>query len=178
MSFSTVNKWRDFVLCLSLDHAIPEVVAAKFRRAQKLFFLGWIDADLIKTGELVGLTALELALNDRYGNALRDCYRKEATRTKKRGKKSSDKLNLSALLAHMCKGDGLTDQKIPMVQRCGGTIVGLLTGERKPSLAEIRSSLAHGDPFDGLPWSGLLELIRDLIHFAYRDLRLSPQPEA
>ena len=106
LSFSTVDKWRDFVLGLSLDHAIPEVVAAKFRRAQKLFLLGWIDADLIKTGELVGLTALELALNDRYGNALRDCYRKEATRTKKRGKKSSDKLNLSALLAHMCKGDG------------------------------------------------------------------------
>jgi hypothetical protein len=28
--------------------------------------------------------------------------------------------------------------------------------------------LAHGDPFDGLPTGGLLELVRDLINFAYR----------
>jgi hypothetical protein len=177
LSFSAVNKWRDFVFGLSLDHAVPEVVAAKFRRAQKLFFLGWIDTELITVGELVGLTALELALKDRYGNALRDCYRKEATRRKKRGIKSYDKLNLSDLLAHMCKNDGLTDQTIPMFQRYGGTIVGRLTGESKPSLAEIRNSLAHGDSFDGLPCSGLLELIRDLIHYAYRDIRLLPQPE-
>lgn len=27
------------------------------------------------------------------------------------------------------------------------------------TLASIRNGFAHGDPFDGLPWSGLLELI-------------------
>ncbi len=29
-------------------------------------------------------------------------------------------------------------------------------------------TLAHGDPFEGLPTGGLLELVRDLINFAYR----------
>ena len=29
--------------------------------------------------------------------------------------------------------------------------------------------MAHGDPFDGLPTGGLLELVRDLINYAYRD---------
>ena len=29
--------------------------------------------------------------------------------------------------------------------------------------------MAHGDPFDGLPVGGLLELVRDLINYAYRD---------
>jgi hypothetical protein len=32
------------------------------------------------------------------------------------------------------------------------------------------SNLAHGDPFEGFPVAGLLELTRDLIGFAYRDM--------
>jgi hypothetical protein len=48
-------------------------------------------------------------------------------------------------------------------RRCGGTVVELLTSKRKPSLAQIRNDLAHGYPFDGSPWGGLLELVRDLI---------------
>ena len=47
--------------------------------------------------------------------------------------------------------------------------IGQLTGETSPTLAERRNTLAHGDPFEGLPTSGLLELLRDLINFAYRD---------
>ena len=35
------------------------------------------------------------------------------------------------------------------------------------TLAGIRNSFTHGDPFDGMPWGGLLELVRDLIEFAY-----------
>lgn len=150
LSFSGVHEWRDFVLGLSVAHAIPEVVAAKFRRAQKLFFLGWVDVDLITAGELVGLTALELALKDRYGTP-------------------HGNNRFAKLLKHMVEKDDLTDEKVPMIQRYGGTVVGRLTGESRPSLADMRNSLAHGDPFDGLPWSGLLELIRDLTHYAYRD---------
>jgi hypothetical protein len=41
-------------------------VAAKFESAQKLYVLAWLDFDLIKAGELIALTALELALTDRY----------------------------------------------------------------------------------------------------------------
>jgi hypothetical protein len=57
---------------------------------------------------------------------------------------------------------------MPMVVRCGGSAVGQLIGETHPTLAERRNALAHGDPFDGLPTGGLLELVRDLINFAYR----------
>jgi hypothetical protein len=57
-----------------------------------------------------------------------------------------------------------------MIDRSGGSVVGLLTGDRDPTLAQIRNNLAHGYPFDGLPLAGLLELIRDLIEYAFRDM--------
>jgi hypothetical protein len=56
-----------------------------------------------------------------------------------------------------------------MLRRSGGSAIGLLTGQTKPSLASIRNDLAHGYPFDGFPYAGLLELVRDLIDYAYRD---------
>lgn len=89
---------------------------------------------------------------DRYGGALPKKIRSFAT-----------------LLQHMVDGDGLMDTKIPMIVRTGGTAVGFVTGELKPSLAQRRNKMAHGDPFDGLPVGGLLELVRDLINYAYRD---------
>lgn len=131
--------------------AVP--ICGSYARAQKLFLLGWIDIDLIKAGELVALTALELAVMDRYGRAF----------TKKQR-------SLAALLKHMADGDGLTDTAIPMVVRCRSTAIGQLTGETKPSLADRRNRAAHGDPFDGMPVGGLVELVRDLITYAYRDM--------
>lgn len=88
---------------------------------------------------------------DRYGGALPH---------RKRG--------FASLLRHMVEADGLTDAHISMVVRCGGSAIGQLTGEGDPTLAERRNLLAHGDPFDGLPTGGLLELARDLINYAYR----------
>jgi hypothetical protein len=66
--------------------------------------------------------------------------------------------------------DGLTDDKIPMVQKSGGSVIVRINGDVKPSLAQIRNSQAHGDPFDGFPCGGLLELVRDLIQYAYREM--------
>ena len=58
-----------------------------------------------------------------------------------------------------------------MQQRCGlGSIIKRLTGEVRPTLANLRNELAHGYPFDGLPSSGLLEVVRDLVDYAYRDM--------
>jgi hypothetical protein len=153
LSISDPAEWRAFILSLGLPSGIPEIVAAKFRRAQMLYFLAWIYFDLIKAGELVALSTLELALNDRYGE-----------KVKKRGGYRS----FADLLKHMLQ-DGLTDESIPMVRRSGGSAIGFVSGDCKPSLADIRNSQAHGDPFDGLPCGGLLELIRDLIVYAYRD---------
>lgn len=153
IEFSTPTQWRTFVSSLGLPQGIPEIVAAKFRRAQMLYFLAWLYTDLIKAGELTALATLELALNDRYGEKVR-----------KRGAYRS----FAELLAYMIQ-DGLTDDKIPMVKRSGGSAIGFLNGDVKPSLAELRNNQAHGDPFDGFPVGGLLELVRDLIAYAYRD---------
>jgi len=78
-------------------------------------------------------------------------------------------MKFADLLSFIVAKDGLTDAKLPMIQRYGDSVVPLLIGERQPSLADIRNSSAHGDPFDGWPWSGMLELVRDLIEYAYRD---------
>ncbi len=154
VSFDTFERWHAFVAGLSLHGGIPLIVAAKYARAQKLMLVGWVDPDLMKAAELVGLSALELALRDRYGSQAEKIY---------------GNMRFGHLLRYMAAHDGLTDDKIAMNQRCGGgTVVGLLTGEQKPSLADIRNDGAHGDPFDGFPWSGLLELVRDLIEYAYR----------
>ena len=142
---------RELVDMLALDQRIPQTVRAKFECAQTLCLLGWIDAGLIKTAELAALIALELAVMDRYG-----------------GKIPKRRRSFATLLQFMVDDDGLTDAQIPMITRCGGTVIGQLTGKTRPTLAERRNSLAHGDPFDGLPTGGLLELVRDLINFAYR----------
>jgi hypothetical protein len=64
-AFTTYAVWRAFVVQFSLHPALPLIVSAKFERAQKLCILTWIDFDLIKAGELMALTALELALTGR-----------------------------------------------------------------------------------------------------------------
>lgn len=110
---------------------------------------------MIKAGELVPLTTLELAFTDRYGHKVRD----------KRGR-----ILFARLLAYLPWHDGFTDEAFPMTRRSGGTVIDLLTGKRQPSLAAIRNQLAHGYPFDGFPQAGLLELVRDLIEHTYRDM--------
>lgn len=151
VEFDKAVDWRRFIHGLAIDALIPEIVQTKFARAQTLYLLGWIDFSLVKAGELAALIALEAALMDRYGGLI-----------------PKRKRSFAALLAYMVEVDGLADADIPMIARCGGTAIGQLTGETRPSLAERRNALAHGDPFEGLAAGGLLELIRDLINFAYR----------
>ena len=151
VQFDTAADWRGFIDGLAIDARIPQIVRAKWGRAQTLYLLGWIDFSLIKAGELAALIALELALVDRYGGLIPKRKRSFAT-----------------LLTYMVEADGLTDADIPVIVRCGGTAIGHLTGNVRPSLAERRNALAHGDPFEGLPAGGLLELARDLISFAHR----------
>jgi hypothetical protein len=152
LQFDKAADWRRFIEGLGIDSRIPDVVRAKYARAQTLYMLGWVDFSVVKAGELAALIALELAVMDRYGARI-----------------SKGKRSFAALLKYMVDSDGLTDAQIPMVMRCGGTAIGQLTGATRPTLAERRNTLAHGDPFEGLPTGGLLELARDLINFAYRD---------
>ena len=151
VSFETGAAWSDFIAGLGIDPRVPDIVRAKFERAQRLYLFGWIDFSLIKAGELAALIALELALMDRYGGAI-----------------LKRKRSFSTLLLHMVEADSLTDAQIPMSVRCGGDAIVQLTGDVHPTLAERRNLLAHGDPFDGLPTGSLLELVRDLINYSYR----------
>lgn len=169
LEFHQAEDWLEFLREWDIHGAVPRIVASKYQRAQRLYALSWLDYDLIKAGELVALTALELALRDRYGAHYRRPNKPQAT--------------LHTLLRHMVEVDKLTDAVVPFVKRYGGSIISNLyetdaartarkatQSPAQTTLAGIRNRLAHGDPFDGLPWSGLLELIRDLIEFAYRDM--------
>lgn len=152
IQFDDVRDWRAFIDRLRLDPLVPDIIGRKFARAQKLYLLGWLDLDLIKAGELAALVALELAVTDRYSAHF--------PRRRRR---------FAALLKHMVEIDGLDDANLPVIARCGGTAIGQLTGAIRPTLAQRRNAMAHGDPFDGAPTGGLLELVRDLIEYAYRD---------
>ncbi len=181
-SFANFAAWREFVLQFSLHPMLPLPVSGKFERAQKLYILTWIDFDLIKAGELIALTALELALTDRYAGKEIERRRKliiEKAEEKKKISKGekwwAENPSFSDLLKYMVDHDGLTEDQIPMNQRCRppSKALGMVTGETRPSLWEIRNDLAHGAPFGEFPWAGLLELVRDLINYAYRDWILS-----
>lgn len=159
IQFNEPDEWRRFIIGLGIDERIPDIVQLKFRRAQALYLLGWIDLDVLKAGELAALIALELTLMDRYGSQI-----------------PKKKRSFAALLKHMVDVDGLDDAHIPMIVRTGGTAIGFVTGASKPSLSQRRNGMAHGDPFDGLPIGGLLELVRDLINYAYRDFIANAPP--
>lgn len=87
---------------------------------------------------------------------------------------------LHNLLDYLVDNNGLTDAALPFTQHCGGSATPVLRRSQtkgrqfnsgiteQQTLSEIRNSLAHGDPFDGLPWGDLLELVRNLIEYAYR----------
>ncbi|MCP1848187.1 MULTISPECIES: hypothetical protein [unclassified Bradyrhizobium] len=159
LQFDDAETWRDFIISLGIDDRIPDIVRAKFARAQTLYLMGWIDVGVLKAGELAALIALELTLMDRYGSQI-----------------PKKKRSFATLLKHMAEADGLTDAHIPMIIRTGGTAIGFITGDAEPSLSQRRNSMAHGDPFDGLPVGGLLELVRDLINYAYRDFIANAPP--
>ncbi|MDH2352299.1 hypothetical protein QCM80_16810 [Bradyrhizobium sp. SSUT112] len=71
----------------------------------------------------------------------------------------------------MVEHDGLTEDEIPMNRRCGppSKALDMIAGDIKPNSWTIRNELADGVPFGEFPWAGLLELVRDLINYAYRD---------
>lgn len=150
IAFHELAAWRAFVQSLNLRGNAPEIISEKYRRAQKLFYLGWMEPDLFKVGELAALVTLELALRSRYAQG------------------AGSKQSFARLLKHMCEADGLTDEQLPIARDCNVPVVGQLTGTTHPTLAERRNAMAHGDAFDELPVSGLLAVVRDLIDYAYR----------
>ncbi|WP_318764557.1 hypothetical protein [Agrobacterium fabrum] len=170
LNFSEYPEWRAMFLSFTLHTAVPRIVTTKFTRALKLHLLAWIDADLLKAGELVGWTALELALSDVYKGVILNHRQLKAAQL---GSTFSKKVTLAEMLRYMVTDDGLTDSQIGLVRRSGGSVIDRVSGRQRPALNHLRNDLAHGYPFDGWPQSGLIELLRDLIEYSYRD-RISP----
>jgi hypothetical protein len=173
VTFNSLEDWRLFVAGLALNPMIPASVAPIYQRAQRLFYMGWSDAGMFKVAELVALAALELALNDRFGVAIRE-------KKMRRGvdHRAAKPLKFEDLMTHLIAEDGLSDEKLPFVRKYGGSVMHVLK-PKKPerhgeqpraqmNMSDIRNSLAHGIGLDGLLWSGLLELVRDLIEFSFR----------
>jgi hypothetical protein len=171
LTFSKLTEWREFIEMFDLNPLVPMIILDKYRRAQNLYWLGWIDYDCIKAGELASLVALELALLDRYGG------KDQAKRPRKGGPP-----HLNALLEYMVEQDGLANQHLSIFRKNGGNVIANLYETKEawqarkgnfdsPSmtLAERRNRAAHGDPFDTIPSAGLIELVRDLIEYAYRN---------
>ena len=168
LTFSTVGDSRAFIDGFDLNPLVPMIVLVKYRRAQKLYWLGWIDGDCIKAGELAALVALELALLDRYGD-------------KARRPRNGGPPRLNALLEYMVEQDGLTNEDLPIYRKNGGDVIANLyetkesrearkgtLGSPPMTIVERRNRAAHGDPFDNTPAAGLIEVVRDLIEYAYR----------
>jgi hypothetical protein len=48
LPFCHFGEWQTFLKARRLHPAIPKIVESKFRRAQKLYLLAWIDFGLVK----------------------------------------------------------------------------------------------------------------------------------
>ena len=175
-------EWLDLIRACNLHGAVPMIVVARFDLAQKLYAYGWLEDGFVKAGELAAVVALELGLLDRYGGqiAVPQVKKRNEGPAKAKGKPRPPMLH--DLLRHMVEKEGLTDSLLPSARLYGPVVSRLYMSEEErearmgtfieppTTLVGIRNGLAHGDPYDGLPWGGLLELVRDLIEYAYRHM--------
>ena len=177
VTFASFGQWQETILGFRLADAVPLNMADLFDRALKLYLAAWLDFDLVTAGEMAALAALEHSLRDCYLGHFRDRHTKKVVARAKSEKREPtlkenfrpEKVPLAALLRHMHEHDELTDDQLPCVRKYGGSIMRLLTGEADPSLAGMRNVRMHGNPFGSGYTSGLLELVHDLIEYAYRD---------
>jgi hypothetical protein len=181
VEFPDFAMWQRVILGFRLSAGVPLNVADLFDRALKLYLVAWLDFDLVTSGEMAALAALEHSLRDRYLGDFRERHTKKVVARAKSEKRTPkleesfrpESIPLAALLKHMHQKDGLTDDQLPCVQKYGGNVMRLLTDDADPNLADMRNVRAHGNPFGSGYQSGLLELMRDLIEYAYRD-RIRP----
>jgi hypothetical protein len=173
-NFETAQEWREALSALDLEPTCPAPmsVRAKFRRAQKLYLLAWIDGDVMLAGEMAAFTTIELALNDRFGGEVWALLHPKGKARKVSATATLSTPPLSDLLDYLVTHAGIQESDFPTALVGGGQVVDRLrkVGPKasRPTLYEYRNRLAHGDPFEGLPLGGLLHVTRDLIHFIYR----------
>lgn len=197
-TFTSLPEWLDALVALDLDPAlrVPQVVRDKYLRALKVYLAAWVDADILVIAEAAAYGALELAVRDQYCHKVRALEREREIEARKRKaepkpqatskpavEKAAPQFSdepqppaLSALLDYIVRHDGLTDADLKTA--CpypGNTAVDRLRNYKlkdpkatRPSIAELRHRVSHGDPRATLPYAGSLQLIHDIIHYAYR----------
>ena len=176
------SEWLELIRGCNLSGAVPQIVSVRFALAQKLYAYGWLEDGFVKAGELAAVVALELALLNRYGGLVPDAQAEKRKKSPAKPKAKPRAPMLHDLLRHMVESDGLTDSSLPSARLYGPVVARLYMSEKEreaskdtfigppTTLVGIRNGLAHGDPYDGLPWGGLLELVRDLIEYTYRGI--------
>jgi hypothetical protein len=162
LEFHHITEWRDYLLSLQIRSAkVPVIHVDAYHLALRMLLLAWADAYLIKPAELQALRSLESALRDVYFQVLFE--RRRASKPKLVSEKFRP--GLRDFLDHMAAEDDLD----PMLHNESKKATG-------NALNVIRNGLAHGDPFNGLPWGGLLEAVRDVMEHAYRNNPDPPSP--
>jgi hypothetical protein len=177
IEFANYGEWQATILGFRLSVGVPGNMAELFDRALKLYLVAWLDFDFVTAGEMAAFAALEHSLRDCYLGDFRERHTQKVFATAQSQKRSPtlkenfqpQSIRLDALLKHMYQRDGLTDDQLPCVRKYGGSVVRVLTGETDPSLADMRNVRMHGNPFESGYRSGLPEVVRDLIEYAYRN---------
>lgn len=156
LEFHHITEWRDYLLSLQIRSAkVPAIHADAYHVALRMLLLAWADTCLIKPAELQALRSLESALRGVYFQALFEHRRAS------KPKLASEEFRpgLGDFLDYMAAHDGLDPALHNESKKTTGN-----------ALNVIRNVLAHGDPFNGLPWGGLLEAVRDVMEHAHRNL--------
>ncbi len=155
MPFHHISEWRDYLLTLQIDDPrVPTIHADAYHAALRALLLAWVEPATIKPAELQALRSLEGALRGVYFQPL---YEKAPAR-KPKLKPEAFRPGLGKFLDHMALHDGLPAALHNESKRGTGN-----------ALDTIRNALAHGDPFNNLPWGGLFESVREVIVHAYRN---------
>ena len=153
MQFRRIGEWRDSLLTLQLrGKKVPLVFVDSYNAALRMLLLAWVEPAVIKPAELQALRSLEAGLRDVYFQLVF-----EQKRAKKRDfNREKFKPGLGTYLDYMAKHDELSPEAHSPSKREGGNALDL-----------IRNALAHGNIFDGFPWGGLFESIRDVMEHAF-----------
>jgi len=149
--FTTIAQWDAYLKTLRLSGTPPGLLQRDYEHMLRVLALAWWEAPVIKLAELAALARLETAITLRYP-----------------GKKFR---GLESAMQHLIQSNNVSNSDLRTYRESGGAIVENLLLDRKSprgtSLSEIRNRLAHGDPFETMPWAGLFEVVRDLIDFMY-----------
>lgn len=176
VTFANFFEWQQVILSFRLPVGVPLAVGELFDRALKLYLAAWLDFDLVMAAKLAAFAALEYSLRDRYLGYFREQHiRKSVAQAKNKKREQeikacfrSESISFGSLLKHMYLQDDLTNDKLACARKYGGSIIGRLTNEIRPGLTELRNVRAHGNPCGSGYQSGLLDLVRDLVEYAYR----------